>query len=317
MRTGALARLLASAVAIGGGVAYLRFRREMAHRITILARNGTIAETSAGLIEYAEEGSGRPALVIHGAGGGYDQGLMIGEPLSGTCRVIAPSRFGYLRTPVPEDHSPAAQADAHAALLDHLGIERAIVMGASAGAPSAIELALRHPDRVAALILLMPRSYDPGDSMSVDARPESQFVLRLIEGSADFLFWTARHVARRWIVRFMGTPPEVEANAPAAEREQVSRVIDSLLPLSRRAKGVAIDSNTVLAPWPLERIAAPTLVISAEDDLFNSLPGARYTADRIKGAWLEVLGSGGHLIVGQRQRVSEVVAEFLRELPED
>ena len=51
------------------------------------------------------------------------------------------------RTAMPVDASPAAQADAHLALMDALGIDRAVVLGVSAGAPSAMQLALRHPDR--------------------------------------------------------------------------------------------------------------------------------------------------------------------------
>jgi len=50
-------------------------------------------------------------------------------------RVIAMSRFGYLRTPRPADASPEAQADAHICLLDALGITKAVVMGVSAGGP--------------------------------------------------------------------------------------------------------------------------------------------------------------------------------------
>ena len=84
---------------------------------------GSIVETVLGKIEYADVGDGMPLLSIHGAGGGYDQGLLIAEALFGDgFRVIAPSRFGYLRTPVPRDASPAAQADADAALLDVLGL---------------------------------------------------------------------------------------------------------------------------------------------------------------------------------------------------
>ena len=110
---------------------------------------GSIVETVLGKIEYTDVGDGMPLLSIHGAGGGYDQGLLIAEALFGDgFRVIAPSRFGYLRTPVPRDASPAAQADADAALLDVLGLDRAIVVGTSAGAPSAMQLALRHPEKV-------------------------------------------------------------------------------------------------------------------------------------------------------------------------
>jgi len=79
--------------------------------------------------------SGRrgPVLVIHGAGGGFDQGLELSRPLASRgCKVIAISRFGCLRTPLPMEPSPAAQADAHAQLIDALGISRVAILGASA-----------------------------------------------------------------------------------------------------------------------------------------------------------------------------------------
>ena len=79
-------------------------------RAKVLA-GGRIAETAVGKIEYSIAGDGMPLLSIHGAGGGYDQGLMIATALVGDgFKAIAPSRFGYLRTPVPSDASPAAQA---------------------------------------------------------------------------------------------------------------------------------------------------------------------------------------------------------------
>ena len=69
-------------------------------------------------------------LVIHGAGGGFDQGLEFARPLvDAGFQVIAPSRFGYLRTPLPQDASPMAQADAHASLLDALQLEKVAVVG--------------------------------------------------------------------------------------------------------------------------------------------------------------------------------------------
>jgi hypothetical protein len=59
-----------------------------------------------------------PVLVVHGAGGGFDQGLHFGAPLAAKgFQVIAMSRFGYLRTPLPAEASAAAQADGHVCLL--------------------------------------------------------------------------------------------------------------------------------------------------------------------------------------------------------
>ena len=303
---------ISSLLGLGAGLAgYAGFRRDMRCIEAAVEAGGSMATTAAGLIEYAEHGNGEPLLLIHGAGGGYDQGLLIGRDFGEGYRIIAPSRFGYLRTPLPADFSPAAQADAHAALLDHLGLERCIVAGVSAGAPSAIELALRHPDRVKALILLVPRTYDPTGSMGVDERLPSQMVLRMVERSADFLFWLGIKVVRGALVRFLGVRPEVEAAASADERERVTQVMRSILPLSRRVRGIQADNATQIAPWPLSQICAPTLVVSAEDDLFETLPGARFTADDIPGAELRVLPSGGHLMVGQGAQVKQWVADFL------
>jgi 2-hydroxy-6-oxonona-2,4-dienedioate hydrolase len=78
-------------------------------------------------------------LVVHGIFGGFDQGSVTAQGnLGNGFRCIVPSRFGYVRTPLPDTASPATQADAYACLLDVLGIERTAVMGASAGATSAI-----------------------------------------------------------------------------------------------------------------------------------------------------------------------------------
>src|SRR5262245_37795360 len=124
---------------------------QRAHRQRLCGKSQVIG-TRRGPIEYAEAGSGPAVLVVHGAGGGFDQGMEFAEPIATAgFRVVAMSRFGYLRTAMPVDASPAAQADAHLALMDALGIDRAVVIGASPGAPSAMQFALRHPDRCQAL----------------------------------------------------------------------------------------------------------------------------------------------------------------------
>jgi pimeloyl-ACP methyl ester carboxylesterase len=77
-------------------------------------------------------------------------------------------------------------------------------------------------------------------------------------------------------------------------------------------RGIAVDSSVEISSWPLERIRVPTLIVSAEDDLFGTLPGARFTAERIAGAELHVLTSGGHLMVGHGRQVRKWVQDFLR-----
>lgn len=63
-------------------------------------------------------------------------------------------RFGYPGSSMPPEATPAAQADALAALLDALGIGQIDVIGISAGTTSALQLALRHPERVSHLVVI-------------------------------------------------------------------------------------------------------------------------------------------------------------------
>jgi predicted regulator of Ras-like GTPase activity (Roadblock/LC7/MglB family) len=60
-------------------------------------------------------------------------------------------------------------------------------------------------------------------------------------------------------------PPEVEAAAPAAERDAVTAMMASVLPLSERIPGLQAETMGDLEAWPLEGIRAPTLLISADD----------------------------------------------------
>ncbi|HEV2668150.1 MAG TPA: alpha/beta fold hydrolase, partial [Blastocatellia bacterium] len=170
-------------VVVLSALVYTSYRRDIHQAREHVSTGSQIVQTPCGPIEYALAGDGPPVLVVHGAGGGYDQGLEIGEPLVNSgFRVIAMSRFGYLRTPLPSDASASAQAGAHACLLDALKISRAAVVGASAGAPSSMQFALRHPGRCSAMILLVPAAYAP--------RPGGAPPMKTPAGT-EFLFDTA------------------------------------------------------------------------------------------------------------------------------
>jgi 2-hydroxy-6-oxonona-2,4-dienedioate hydrolase len=156
MPTWLLPAIAVAAILAWLGRAFVMDRRANRQR---LCGNSRLIETRRGPIEYAEAGSGPAVLVMHGAGGGFDQGMEFAEPIAKSgFRVVAMSCFGYLRTAMPVDASSAAQADAHLALMDALGIDR---LGASAGAPSAMQFALRHPDRCQALGVLVPMAFRP------------------------------------------------------------------------------------------------------------------------------------------------------------
>ncbi len=305
--------LLATSVALAGATATASlYRSELDDRRDAASRCSLIANLHTGAIEYAEMGAGIPLLSIHGAGGGFDQGLANAAELAGDgFRIIAPSRFGYLRTSVPHYASALAQADAHAALLSELNIPKAVVIGVSAGARSAVELALSHPEKVAGLILVVPALYSPGSPVSIDASRGSKFAFQVVNVGGDFVWWADEKIAPSVLIRFLGVRPDLVAAAPKAERGRIKNIISSVEPLSLRVQGANPDSIPDSRRLPLERITAPTLIISARDDLFNTLPAAELAASKIPDAKLIVYETGGHLLVGRTEQVRTAVRRFL------
>jgi pimeloyl-ACP methyl ester carboxylesterase len=323
-RTGRARRwqLIAALVALGAvlaGGAFVRtaYLLDLARASERAATGSRVLDTRCGPIEVQEAGAGAPLLVVHGSGGGHDQGMAFVPGLAERgVRVIAVSRFGYLRTPRPVDASPAAQADAHVCVLDALGIPRAAVLGGSAGAPSAIETAIRHPARVSALVLLVPIAYKPEAVAPSAPLPSDRFDAALVRllGS-DFLFWGALKVARSTVVHYvLATPPQQLTAARGAERARVEELIDRILPVSQRARGVADDTRLgkSLGPFALDKIAAPALVASARDDGFGTFAVAQYTASQIAGARFLGFNDGGHLLVGHGARLAGEIEALVR-----
>src|SRR5688572_25197195 len=106
---------------------------------------------------YEEHGEGAPIVCIHGGGSSMLMWADAVEELARHGRVIAYDRRGCTRSERPEPYertSVAEQADDAAGLLDALAAVPAVVIGRSYGGAVAIDLALRYPDRVRALVLL-------------------------------------------------------------------------------------------------------------------------------------------------------------------
>ncbi len=303
-----------AAVAAGGFVA-LGFRDDRAAARVRLSRIDTAsARTRHGPMEYAVAGSGPPVLMIHGSGGGFDQALDMGRPLIDLgYAMIAPSRFGYPGTPMPGDPGHAAQADALADLLDGLGIERLAVVGGSAGAVPAISFAIRHPDRCAALVALVPAVPVPGDPPMAPWSPLQERAAHAVLGS-DLLFWAVLRVAPGFAIRtLLATDPDLLAAAGAAERARVQAILDGVLPVSARRDGLLNDAReTGHAVLDYGAIRVPTLALSLEDDLFGTARGARMLAATVPGAELVILPDGGHVWVGHEAEVFGAIGSFLR-----
>lgn len=314
--------LIFSALLLGGLAVYLfsRFHADLRKARERVRAGSQVIQTPCGEIEYAVSGQGQPVLVVHGAGGGFDQGLDIAAPLIGQgFRLIAVSRFGYLRSPLPAEASAEAQADAYACLLDALNVERAIVAGASAGGPSAMQFALRHPGRTQALVLLVPAAYSPdhGRGPALRLAPRRRKLLEKAVGS-DFLFWLlVRHMPRFSMRAILATPPECVRRAPPGERAAIHAMLHHILPVSERRDGLLNDAAVVftLPRYALERIAVPTLITGVEDDLYGVYAGARYSAEHIPNARFVSYATGGHLAAGHREEMATEIAAFLRALP--
>ena len=297
----------------GGAYVAGAYRSAMSAADARLARRSSLIETGAGPLEYAVAGEGPPVLMIHGTGGGFDQGLLFADALRQSgARIIAPSRFGYLRSGFPDDASPAHQADVLVALLDHLRIERLPVIGGSAGALCAAEVALRHPDRCSHLVLLVPAANLTGrDPVEFTALQRSAVDLAL---GSDFAFWALCRLAPGQMIRtLLATDPALLARVAPEERRRALLILDGLLPISRKADGLRTDGFWAGTPSPTayEDIAVPTLILSCEDDLFGTADTARRLAERIPDTRLRIWPEGGHIWLGHDTDVAREITTFL------
>jgi pimeloyl-ACP methyl ester carboxylesterase len=280
----------------------------------VLNEGSVVAQTAAGPVEYAESGEGPAVLVAHGIGGGYDQG-MLATRVGGEMpfRLIAVSRFGYLRSPMPPDGDagPEAQADAYAALLDALGIEQVAMIGISAGGPSALQFALRHPGRCAALITVSAVTGRLVPSLSVSQRAFLQIV------NTDPGLWALSTAAEEQLFAAYGIGPTMRRELEAEpEKLAVIRAILVTLPMSKRRAGFNNDMAMFprLPVYPLERVAAPTLVLHGTADTVVSPEHAHFAASTIPGARLHMIEGGSHLcIVTHKEEAVPLVEGFLSE----
>jgi pimeloyl-ACP methyl ester carboxylesterase len=308
--------LALTAVAIGLAIpTFAVYQRDLAAIDARLTAGSRVAETDAGPIEYAIYGDGAPVLVLHGVGGGYDMGLsqaryFIGEGF----QSIVPSRFGYLRTPLPADGSAEAQADAYAALLDALNIEQVAVFGHSAGGPATMQFALRHPERTSAMVLLSAAAWAPPSEEATATMPVPVWVYDAIFRS-DFIYWTLQRIAPSLMESTFGVTDEMRARMSAEDRTRARELVEGMLPVSRRYAGLKNDGAVIeaLQRYPLETIQAPALVISAADDKVAPLRWGEYTAQNIPGARFLPFADGGHMLLGRSAEVREAIAAFLSE----
>jgi pimeloyl-ACP methyl ester carboxylesterase len=164
-------------------------------------------------------------------------------------------------------------------------------------------------------VLLVPVAYKPAtvENSVAPLSPWADKALNWLVGS-DFVFWVAMHVARDQVIKsVMATPPEQVAKASAQERARVDSMLDGILPVSARARGLRNEAIVTknLKRYALEAIRAPTLLISARDDGYGTYANAEYTASQIAGARFIDFEQGGHMWVGHDEEVQREIVNLV------
>ena len=101
--------------------------------------------------------------------------------------------------------------------------------------------------------------------------------------------------------------------ASAEERARIDAMVDNILPVSARAAGLRGDTaaSKTMTEAALDRVTAPTLIISARDDRYGTYAGGEYTASRIDGAWFIGFDTGGHTWVGHNEEVMAAILDVI------
>jgi pimeloyl-ACP methyl ester carboxylesterase len=256
-------------------------------------------------IYYESQGDGLPVLLINGQGMTLDSAWRTIEVLERSFRVLAFDNRDTGRSSFsPLPYSVMQMADDAIAVLDAAEEERAHVYGISLGGIVALDLALRYPDRVCALVL---GATTAGGPTAIPADPQAlTFFARVGAMAAEEAEWAA--VPYTYGVRTRRLYGQRIA-------EDIARRLDSRpdnLPLATLAYmhqvAVAATHNRMLS---VGNIKAPTLVVHGEDDATMSPENARIMADAIPGAELQMWPGAGHYYVTDEPRADEEIVRFL------
>lgn len=255
--------------------------------------------TALGDIEFAVVGQGVPLLSLHGTPGGYDQSLVGIRSVPGNApentMTIAVSRPGYRGTPLRSGATFEEQADLFAALLEEIGVDRAVVFAASGGGYAGLQFALRHPDRTLGLVLYAPeiRSETPvgiGPNASLEDTRMQVFM-------AEFGMWLLGDSAASFLMN--GFDPD-----DPTQRAMANTTLRSIIPWGGRDAGRLNDLVQRMDPgidsWPLERISAPTLILHGDADENSPYEASQDAAARIPNAELVTFDGGDHYIIVTR-----------------
>ncbi|MGW3248433.1 alpha/beta fold hydrolase [Streptomyces sp. NPDC001070] len=262
-----------------------------AERFTLVAR------LDQGPAEYRLERRGdRTVVVLHG--GHMRAGLSLGEEVFAKAgyTVLAPSRPGYGRTPLSTGGSVSGFADVTRALCEHLGItEVAAVVGISAGGPTAVTMAARHPDLVQRLILQCPVGWLPWPHRLTRIGAHAIFTAateQITWGGIRGLMRLAPERGLRLLLRSLSTLPvrDVVASLDAQDRAALVALF------SRMRSGSGFVTDLQPTPDVTAEVGQPTLVIATRRDGAVPFAHAQSLATAIAHAELVESRADSHFV---------------------
>ncbi|MCU0484543.1 MAG: alpha/beta hydrolase [Anaerolineales bacterium] len=243
-------------------------------------------------VKTAGEGE-RVFVLMHGFGASLYSWQAVMQPLSQLGRVIAYDRpaFGLTERPLNWEgvnpYGPEAQVNLVIGLLDHFGVQQAILVGNSAGGTIAMQAALAYPERVQALILVDPAVYNGGGApgwirpllKTPQMRHLGPLIARQIRSRGPELLELAWHDPSRL------SPEMIALYEKPLKVQDWDRALWELTLASQ-----ASDLEKRLAEFTL-----PVLVVTGDDDRIVPTADSVKLANQLPGALLEVIIRAGHV----------------------
>ena len=251
-------------------------------------------------IHYERSGSGYPVLFIHA--GIADSRMWEPQATAFAERfdMTRPDLRGFGDTELPP--VPYSGVADLIALLDHLEVDRAHIVGCSMGGTLAIDLALEDPKRVSRLVLIAAGI----SGSNLGAADAALFADVEAADKADDMDAVNRAEVRLWV----DGPSRPEGSAPAAVRALVLDMNGRALNSDwSAAQSRPIDPPAITR---LGHIAAPTLVIIGDHDLPHASANADVMMSKIPGARQVVIKDAAHLPSLERpEEFNRVLLDFL------
>ncbi|MCS7282635.1 MAG: alpha/beta hydrolase [Anaerolineae bacterium] len=245
-------------------------------------------------VHYKMAGSGRPAfLLLHGFAASTFSWREVMEPMAEWGTVVAFDRpgFGLTERPMewegPSPYGPEAQAALTVGLMDALGIERAVLVGNSAGGALALLVALTYPERVEALVLVSPAVYvgggAPGWVRPLLNTPQMRRLGPLLARSIRD--WGVDFGRSAWHDPSKLTPEIWEGYSKPLRAENWDR---ALWEVTRASRPLGLEKR-------LGEVRVPVLVVTGDDDRIVPTQQSVRLAGEIPGAQLVVVPECGHV----------------------